>query len=123
VFFAANLMHWVGLEPALGAIAKQLKPSGTFFACLWGMSTLLDKKADNVRIKIMEVISTHGAEAFPSERIRRILEIQDCGYYAIHWSEEIRCPGVQRVKPNAYEDASVLLVYGRLSSGFEGWAG
>jgi hypothetical protein len=63
--FAANLMRWVELERALNAIAKQLKPGETFSAGLLGMSTLLDKKADDIRIKTMDVISTNCAEVFP----------------------------------------------------------
>jgi hypothetical protein len=95
----------VELALAPETIAKQLKPGGTFCAGLLGMSMLLDKKADDVWIKIMEVISTKGAEPFTSERLRQILEIQDSGYDAIQLSEDTWCPGVQRVKLNAYENA------------------
>jgi hypothetical protein len=69
------------------------------------MSTLLDKKAGDVWIKIMEVINVHCANAFPSERLRQILEIQDSGYDTIQLSKDVWCPGVRRVKLNAYEDA------------------
>jgi hypothetical protein len=69
------------------------------------MSTLLDKKADDVWIKIMEAINAHCANAFLSERLRQILEIQDSGYDAIPLPKDVWCPGVQRVKLNAYGDA------------------
>jgi hypothetical protein len=58
---------------------------------------LLDKKADDIWIKIVDVISTKCAEDFPVERLRKILEIQDSGYDAIPLSEDVWCPGVQKV--------------------------
>lgn len=53
----------------------------------------------------MDVISTKCAEVFPVERLRKILEIQDYGYDAIPLPEDVWCPGVQKVKLNAYEGA------------------
>jgi SAM-dependent methyltransferase len=107
--FAANVMHFVKLEQGMGVIAKQLKPGGTFFAGLWGMSILRDERADEIWRRIFDAILGEAQDVMTEQRRRETLEIQDSGYDAIAFEDGVWMD-VQRVKFNgADEDAFRLM--------------
>ena len=46
--FAATMMHFTNYDRAIGAVAKQLRPGGTFVVLGYGIATLSDKQAQDI---------------------------------------------------------------------------
>jgi ubiquinone/menaquinone biosynthesis C-methylase UbiE len=101
--FMANALHWTDPDVALRNIARQLKPGGTFVACLFGVAYFEDEAVRHTMsrmfshglVKITEIVAARQSMNLP-----QVFEMQDSGYDSVPLPSELFEGVVQRVKLN-----------------------
>ncbi|KAH8597595.1 S-adenosyl-L-methionine-dependent methyltransferase [Bisporella sp. PMI_857] len=99
--FATNVMHFPDQKVAIDAIAKQLKPGGTFTCSVFGPARFEDRRLQDLWARI----SYQGGRVLlkksdnPEETIRIMARTQD-GYNVAPLDPKLFRPGAQRVALN-----------------------
>ena len=108
--FAAAMMHFVVFDQAFEAIARQLKPGGTFVAFLNGIATLHDERADDVWRRLWWE-GQHILLRLGKDRKGRLQTVgrTASGYDAVPVPEKYFLPGALRVTLNSGEGWPVML--------------
>ena len=108
--FTTTAMHYVDLGPGMDAIAKQLKPGGTFCCAFFGIIVLEDPKLQEILSRIYDagIISIKNSGLMPPDRLKAVLEIGDSGFDAVPLSPEYFETRALRIRLNTYGDGEVF---------------
>ncbi|MCJ1306094.1 hypothetical protein MMC08_008912 [Hypocenomyce scalaris] len=108
--FTTSAMHFVDLGPGMDAIAKQLKPGGTFCCAFFGVIVLEDPKLQEIWSRLYDagIISLKNSGFLPPDRFKAVIEIQDSGFDAVPLSPEYFETRALRIKKNTYGDGEAF---------------
>ena len=99
--FAATMMHFADFDLAFKAIAKQLKPGGTFTALCCGIATLSDKQAQKIWHRMwfegIRVMLRHASDR--KKRLETIAK-SGSGYNTMPMDEQYFLSGALRITLN-----------------------
>ena len=99
--YAATMMHFADFDLAFKAIAKQLKPGGTFTALTCGIATLSDKRAQAIWHEMwFEGIRVMLRHARDREKRLKTIAKSASGYNTMPMDERYFVPGALRITLN-----------------------
>ena len=108
--FVCNALHHANVDRAVDAIAKQLKPGGTFCVALFGgVAILLNTEAQRVWAQLFELGISRTTAAL-GEKSRPVMQILDGGYDAVPLPSRYFESGAQRIQINVKQNSRAFCI-------------
>ncbi|TPX18304.1 uncharacterized protein E0L32_011802 [Thyridium curvatum] len=99
--FASTMFHFCDQKAAMDAVARQLRPGGTFVCCLIGGAQFEDPALQDLYTRSVQAGSrAHLSKAEDPERLLRVLERAGVMYNVAPLDEEHWVPGAKRIHIN-----------------------